>query len=93
MRSTPVIAGLPSPFTFLFDRTIRALLPQMNREPINFNADDECYDAQKTCLDNYIKGSYTQKYAFSFHVGSTAAVIALRWWIKDMWCGGGCSWH
>ena len=40
IRSTPMRAGLPSPATLLFYRTIRGLLPQMNREPTNINNDD-----------------------------------------------------
>ena len=34
------MAGLHSPVTLLFNRSIRGLLPQMNREPINTNNDD-----------------------------------------------------
>ena len=40
MRLTTIGARLPSPTTLLFNRPIIALLPQMIREPINFNADD-----------------------------------------------------
>ena len=43
----PIGTGLPSPATLLFNRPIRALLPQMNREPININADEEHYKALK----------------------------------------------
>ena len=32
-------AGLPSPTAMLFKRSIRALLPQIHREPINVNND------------------------------------------------------
>ena len=43
MRSTQTGAGLPSPTTLLFNMPIRALFPQMKREPIKFNVDDEHY--------------------------------------------------
>ena len=36
IRLKPIGAGLPSPATLLFKRPIRALLPQINREPIDF---------------------------------------------------------
>ena len=41
MRSTPIGAELPSPATLLLSKPIRALVPHINTEPINFNADDE----------------------------------------------------
>ena len=43
------------------------MLPQMNREPMNLNADDEHYKALKTHQD-------THKDSFSFHKASTVAV-------------------
>ena len=45
VRMMPINAGLPSPATLLFNRPIRALLPLMNREPININADGKHYKA------------------------------------------------
>ena len=60
MKSTPVGSGLPSPATLLFNRPIRALLLKINREPINFNDDNEHFEALKTCQDKYTKGSDTQ---------------------------------
>ena len=45
MRSMPIGAGIPSPAMLLLNRQIRALLPQINRETINFNADDIYYEA------------------------------------------------
>ena len=71
MRLTPIGTGLPSPATMLFNRPIRTLLPQMNREPININADDEHCEALKACQDNC---NYTFKDSFSFPIGSTVAV-------------------
>ena len=47
IRLTAIVAGLPSPATLLFNRPIGALLAQINREPININADNEHYDALK----------------------------------------------
>ena len=43
----PIEAGLPSPITMLFNRLIRGLLPQMNRNPININSDDLHHEAIK----------------------------------------------
>ena len=34
IQSMPVGAGFPSPATILFNRPIKDLVPQMNREPI-----------------------------------------------------------
>ena len=39
--SVPTGAGSPSQATLLFYRTIRALLPQVNRAAINYHEDDE----------------------------------------------------
>ena len=47
IRLMPIGAGFPSPATLLFNRPIRALLPHINREPINLNADDGNYEALK----------------------------------------------
>ena len=53
MRSTLIDEEVSSPTTLLLNRTIRALLPQMNMGPINFNADDECHEALKTLREIY----------------------------------------
>ena len=45
MRSIPIGTGLSSPVTALFNMSIRALLPQTNMEAINFNTDNEYYEA------------------------------------------------
>ena len=74
MRSTPIDAVLPSPATLLFNRLIRALLCKMNRLPVIFNANDECYEALQTWQDKYINGSDTHKDSFSFLMGSTLAI-------------------
>ena len=61
MTSTPIGAGLPIPFTLLFNRPSRALLPNMNREPITFNADNEHYETLRICQDKYINSNDTHK--------------------------------
>ena len=73
-RGSAVGNGLPSPVTLSFNRPIRALLLQINREQTNFNADDEHYEDLKTHQDKYIKGNDTYKDSFSFPIGSTLAV-------------------
>ena len=47
IRSMCIGAGLPSPAFLLFNRLIRGLLPQMNREAININNDDAQYEVLK----------------------------------------------
>ena len=74
MRSTPTGAGLPSTNTFLFNIPIRALLPQINREPTNFNADNEYYQGLKTCQDKYTKSNGNHKDPLSFSTGSRVTV-------------------
>ena len=74
MTSTPIATGLPSPATLLFKRPIRALLPQINKEQINFDVDDEHYKTLRTCQDKYTKGNDTCKGSFTFPIGSTVAV-------------------
>ena len=59
MQSVPVGTGLPSPATVLFNRPIRCLLPQMNRETINVDNDDSHYQALETCQKRYSKDSDT----------------------------------
>ena len=61
MRLTPIVTGLPSPSTLLFNRPIRDVLPSMNRKPINVYADDK----------HYLKGNDTHKDSLSSPVGST----------------------
>ena len=43
------------PATMLFNRPIRGLLPQVNREPIDINNDDAQYKALKAHQNKYIK--------------------------------------
>ena len=57
-------AGLPSPATLLNNRPLRALLPEMNWEPININADDEHYEALKVHHDKYLKAIILPKTHF-----------------------------
>ena len=52
-------AGLPSPATFLFNRSIRPLLLHINRESINFNANDENNKGLKAWWDECLKVNYT----------------------------------
>ena len=59
IRSTMVGTGLPSPVTLLFNRPIRALLPQIYMDIINFNSDDEHYEVLKTHNEKYIKDNDT----------------------------------
>ena len=46
----------------------------MNTEPINFNANNDHYEALKTCQDKYTKDSDTHKDSFPFPIGSTVPV-------------------
>ena len=48
IRSMPIGVGPPSPTTLLLNRPFRVLLSQNNREPINFSADNENYEALKS---------------------------------------------
>ena len=52
MKSTPVGAGLHGPASLIFNRPIRAMLPHINRGPINFNADDKHYEALRHVKTN-----------------------------------------
>ena len=40
----PIGIALSSPATLLYTRLIKALLPQIDKEPINWNADDKNYE-------------------------------------------------
>ena len=51
----PIGAGLPVPAILLFNRSIMILLPQINGEPINFNTDNENYEALKGQQDQYLQ--------------------------------------
>ena len=79
MGSTPIDAWQPSPATLLFNKQMRALLPQINMEPINLKVDDEHCEAPKTCQDKYIKGNVTSKDSFSSPIGSTVADQHKEW--------------
>ena len=70
----PMGTWLPSSAKHLFNRPIRALLPQINREPININVDEESHDALKAQQDKDLKGNGTCKDTLSFPVGSTVTV-------------------
>ena len=72
IRLTLIDAGLPSPAMLLFNRPIKGLLAQMNREPININNDDNQYEAHKTHQDSVLRTLILSK--TTFPVGSTVAV-------------------
>ena len=73
MRTTLIGARLPSHATLLSARPIGAMLSQINREPINLNADDEYYNALKICQDKSLR-TVILTYSFSFPLRSTLAV-------------------
>ena len=66
--------GLPSTAILLFNRPIRGLLPQINREPININSKDAQYEALKAHQSKYIKENDTHKDSLSFPIGSTVTI-------------------
>ena len=72
MGSTPIGTGLHCPVTLLFSRSIR--IPRINKDQINFNADDEHCEALMTCQDKYIQGNDTNKDSFSLPIGLTVVV-------------------
>ena len=45
IRSTPLVPGLPSPETLLFNYPITGIMPIINRPLIVVNNDDEHYEA------------------------------------------------
>ena len=47
IRPVAISKGLPSLATHLFNRPVRAFLLDINRDPINIDADDENYEALK----------------------------------------------
>ena len=49
------------------------LLPQIGREPININKDDEYYIALKSREETYIKNNDTHMDSTLFPIGSTVA--------------------
>ena len=74
IRSTLVSTGLSHPAKILFNRLIRALLPQIGRQPININNDDKYYEALKSRQEAYAKNNDTCKDSTLFPSGSTAVV-------------------
>ena len=56
-----IVLHIPSPAMPLSNRPIRVLLPQIGREPININKDDEYYKALKSRKETYIKNNDTHK--------------------------------
>ena len=53
-------AGLPSPATMLFNKLMKGLLPQMNRDPIYVSNDDPYPEALEACQMKNDKGKDTQ---------------------------------
>ena len=74
ITSTPTSAWLPSPAMMLLKRPIRALLPQIDREPINVNNDDEYYEALKSGKEAYTTNNeYLQRlYVIFFRIYSSS---------------------
>ena len=65
-------ARLPSPAMMLFNRLIRGLLPQMNRDPINVDNDDLHREALEA-LQRKNKGKDTRKFHPIFITEATVA--------------------
>ena len=70
IRSTLVNAGLPSSDMILFNIPIRALLPQVVREPINVNNNNEHYEAFKSRQESCSRSNDTHKNSTLFSLGS-----------------------
>ena len=60
--STLVGVGLASLAAVLLNRPIEALLPKMNRAPINRDNDDVQYEALEDCQSKYNKDNDIQKF-------------------------------
>ena len=58
--------GIPSPAMLLLNRSIRALWPQIGREPININKDAEYNEALKARQETYTKNNDTCKASIFF---------------------------
>ena len=65
----------------LFSRPIRALLPEIDRGPININKEDDYNKALKSRQEAYTKNKDTHKDFTLFSAGSTVEVQMK---------GGGC---
>ena len=74
IHSTLIGTGLLSPETMLFNRPIRGLLPEMNRDPINVNNNDVHYEALEAHQRKNSKGKNTQKHPSVSVAGATVAV-------------------
>ena len=61
IRSALLRAEYPSPAMMLFNRPIRSLLPEIDREPLNINTDDKNYEALKSRQEAYIKNMILTK--------------------------------
>ena len=69
IRSTLEGPGILSPATLLFNRLIRALLPQIGRKPINITKDIEYYEALKSGQQTYIRNNDTHNVSIFFSAG------------------------
>ena len=57
----------------LFNMPIRVVMPQIGREPIDINKNDENYEALKSKQETYIKNNDTHKDSTFFSAGSIVA--------------------
>ena len=78
-------AGLHSPATMLLNRLIRGMLPQMNRDPINQDNDDQHCEALEAHQRKNDRGKNTLKDLPIFITGST---VAVQWKDRGLWTHG-----
>ena len=74
IKFMPIGTGLPRPAILLFNRLKRALLSQINSKSINYNADDENYEAFILQQGKYLKNSDTHRDSISLPIGSMVVV-------------------
>ena len=66
---------MSSPAMLLFNRPIRALLPQLGRKPINVNNNEEYNEALKARQEEYIKNNDAHKDSIFCCAGSIVVVL------------------
>ena len=74
IRPTLIDTGMSSPATLLFNRSIKLLLPDIARDLINVNNDEEYYKVLKARQNAYIKNNDTHKESTFFSTGSSVPV-------------------
>ena len=74
IRSGSIGAGLPREAALMFNRHIRALLYQINKELINLNSVNENCEALKLQQDKYLRDNDTPKDSLSFPARSSIAL-------------------